>query len=110
MTKQEFIRKISSRKFWVALIGNIIGVCSLLTSSDNAEVQVVASVILIICSNVAYILGESKIDAIYAAQKLLDTVDDVKDVIKDYQEKNDDIETTNTTSQSEKVVNDEDNK
>ena len=84
MTKEDFIRKITSRKFWITILGNVIGVCSLLTASPNAEIQMVASIILIVCTNVTYILGESKIDAMSAAKKALETIEELKKIVDSY--------------------------
>ena len=81
MTKEQIIRKLTSRKFWITLLSNIIGIASLLTASDNAEVQMVASIVLIVSTNVAYILGESKVDAVNVAKNVIDMIEEIREIV-----------------------------
>lgn len=57
-----FIRKITSRKFVVAVIGVIVGLAAAF-GVDATEYAQVAGLVTTAASIVAYIIGESKIDA-----------------------------------------------
>mgnify|MGYP006964309058 CR=1 FL=1 len=55
-------RKLASRKLWLAVAGVATGVF-LALGGDASEIQTVAGTITALCSAVAYILTEGKIDA-----------------------------------------------
>lgn len=57
-----FIRKISSRKFWIAIVGIVVGLAAAF-GIDESEYAPVVGIIGAIASCVSYIIGESKIDA-----------------------------------------------
>jgi len=57
-----FIRKISSRKLWVAVIGVVVGLAAAF-GIDESEYAPVVGIIGAIASCVTYIIGEAKIDA-----------------------------------------------
>jgi len=61
MTKKDFIRKISSRKFWAAIAGWIT---SLLTAFNVAENAIAQTVIIVtgIGALAVYMLAEGKVD------------------------------------------------
>lgn len=61
-TKIDWARKLSSRKFWVALAGLAISIM-LLFGVDKTETELVGGVIMAFGSVVAYILAEGWIDA-----------------------------------------------
>ncbi len=62
MTKQDLIRKLTSRKFWMALAGFISGlIVALGGSSETAET--VSGVILAGASVIGYLLAEGLTDA-----------------------------------------------
>ena len=102
MTKKDIIRKLTSRKFWVTIVSNAIGIFTLLTASDNAEVQVIASIALIVCTNVAYILGESKIDAIGTTKSIIATIEEIKKIVEKYEQENNKELPNNTEETSDK--------
>jgi len=56
------IEKLTSRKFWVAIISIIAGVLGVLGANDNI-IQLVSSAGLILVPAVIYIITEGKIDA-----------------------------------------------
>lgn len=62
MTKEDWVRKICSRKFWVAIVGFVTGLLLYLGKSE-AETEQIAGLIMSGASVVAYILGEGLIDA-----------------------------------------------
>lgn len=57
-----FVRKITSRKFIVAIVGVIVGLAAAF-GVDASEYAQVAGLVTTAASIVAYIVGESKIDA-----------------------------------------------
>lgn len=57
-----FIRKISSRKLWVAVIGVVVGLAAAF-GIEESEYAPVVGIIGAIASCVSYIIGEAKIDA-----------------------------------------------
>lgn len=62
MTKDEIIRKLTSRKFWAAIAGFVTGL--LIYFGKTAEqADQVAALIMSAASVVAYIVGEGLIDA-----------------------------------------------
>ena len=57
-----FIRKISSRKLWVAIAGIVVGLAAAF-GIDESEYAPVVGIIGAIASCITYIIGESKVDA-----------------------------------------------
>ena len=64
--KEDIIRKLTSRKFWAALIGFITGLLIYLGKSE-AETAQIAALIMSGASVIAYIIGEGLIDAASAS-------------------------------------------
>ena len=60
--KKMIFQKLTSRKLWVAVIGIIVGLAAAFGIQENDYAQI-AGVVGSICSGVAYILGEAKVDA-----------------------------------------------
>ena len=60
--KEWIVQKLTSRKLWIAVIGIIVGLAAAFGIEENEYAQI-AGVVGSICSGVAYILGEAKIDA-----------------------------------------------
>lgn len=55
-------RKLASRKLWAAIIGVVVGIAAAFGLDESEWVQI-AGVVTSAASVVAYIFGESKIDA-----------------------------------------------
>ena len=55
-------RKLSSRKFWIAVVGLVSGIMIALGKTE-AEAQQIGGIIMSAASVVAYILSEGMIDA-----------------------------------------------
>ena len=75
----EFLKKVKSRKLWVAVIGVLMGV-SMIFGVDPNVAETVSGAVVAVVSVVAYIITEGKIDAAAvgdAAQKVQDAVDAV---------------------------------
>ena len=68
MTKIDWKRKLSSRKLWAAVVGVIVGLAAAfgIEGNDYAEV---AGIVTSAVSVMAYIFGESAIDAAAAPYK-----------------------------------------
>ena len=62
MTKEEIIRKLCSRKFWVAVAGFVSGLLIFFGQTEAQAAQITA-LIMSGASILCYILGESFIDA-----------------------------------------------
>ena len=61
MAKSDWVRKLTSRKFWAAIIGFVTPILALANVSDNAAVQV-TSIIMAGGTLIAYIIGEGLTD------------------------------------------------
>jgi len=72
--------KLTSRKFWVAVISIIVGVLGFLGADDNA-IQFVSGAGLILIPGIIYIITEGRIDA--AALQKID-IEELLETIKDY--------------------------
>ncbi|GEM_PF-1002654 len=74
------LSKLTSRKFWVAIVSIIVGVLGVL-GADDSLIQMVSSVGLILIPAIVYIITEGRIDA--AALNQID-MDAVIEAIKEY--------------------------
>jgi len=73
MTKDEIIRKLTSRKFWAAIAGFVTGL--LIYFGKTAEqADQIAALIMSAASVVAYIVGEGLIDAAGAGTPSFQTI------------------------------------
>ena len=71
MTKQDWIRKLTSRKFWVALAGLVAGLVSFLRN-PSTDVEKITGLILSLGAVVAYVVGEGLVDASRAPESSAD--------------------------------------
>lgn len=62
MNKETWIRKLTSRKFWLALAGLITGIITFV-KEPTTDAQTISSLILALGSVVAYCIGEGLADA-----------------------------------------------
>lgn len=62
MKKIDWVRKLTSRKFWVAVVGFVTPLMTMLQLSDDTAVQVTA-LIMAGGTLIAYIIGEGMTDA-----------------------------------------------
>lgn len=62
MKKIDWARKLTSRKFWAAVVGFVTPVMAFMNVSDNTAVQVTA-IIMAGGTLIAYIIGEGLTDA-----------------------------------------------
>lgn len=74
-----FIRKLSSRKFWMALAGVATGIAMAL-GVDGGDITTVAGAITAVASVITYIITEGRIDAegvknaVEATENAVDTI------------------------------------
>ena len=59
---KEFLRKLSSRKLWAAVVGVIVGLAAAF-GIDESEYAQIVGIVTSAVSVVAYICGEAKVDA-----------------------------------------------
>ena len=64
---QTFIRKITSRKFIVAVVGIVVGLAAAFGIEENEYAQIVGLIGSIVAA-ISYIAGEAKVDAAGAAK------------------------------------------
>lgn len=76
---KEIIKKLSSRKLWVAIAGIATGVAMAL-GVDGNDVNTVAGAITALFSVIAYIVTEGKVDA-EGVKNTIEKVDDAVGVI-----------------------------
>lgn len=62
MTKEDWVRKLTSRKFWVALIGFVTSLLIAFGVPD-LTIQQVTGIIMGGATLIAYIIGEGIVDA-----------------------------------------------
>lgn len=62
MTKQDWIRKLTSRKFWLALAGLITGIVGFL-KNPTTDAEAITSLIMALGSVIAYVVAEGLVDA-----------------------------------------------
>ena len=82
MTKEDIIRKLTSRKFWVALVAFVT---SLLVGLKVAESDItqIASIVMTAGSLIAYILSEGWVDAKRAENPTIVIEPTLEEVIPD---------------------------
>ena len=62
MTKDDWIRKLTSRKFWLALAGLVTGLVNFI-KNPTTDTEAITSLILALGSIVAFCIGEGLADA-----------------------------------------------
>lgn len=80
MTFKNIIRKLTSRKLWLAIAGVATGIAMVL-GADASEIQTVAGAITSLVSAVAYIIVEGRVDAASVQNTVL-TVEDALEVLE----------------------------
>ena len=62
MTKEDWIRKLTSRKFWLALAGLVTGIVGFL-QNPTTDAQAITALIMALGSVFAYVIAEGLVDA-----------------------------------------------
>lgn len=78
---KELLRKLSSRKLWMALAGVATGI-ALALGVDASEIQTITGAVTALVSVVAYIVAEGKVDA-ESVKTAVESVQDAIEVIAD---------------------------
>lgn len=60
--KEDWIRKLTSRKFWLALAGLVTGIVGFL-QHPTTDAQAITALIMALGSVVAYVIAEGLVDA-----------------------------------------------
>lgn len=68
MNKIDWVRKLTSRKFWAAVVGFVTPIMTLAQVPENTAVQVTA-IIMAGGTLIAYIIGEGMTDAADASSR-----------------------------------------
>ena len=71
MNKIDWIKKLTSRKFWIALVGFITALL-VAFKVDNGTVEQITSIIMAFASLIAYIFAEGFVDASNASNCIED--------------------------------------
>lgn len=77
----EIIRKLTSRKLWLALAGVATGIAVIL-GVDGTEIADVAGAVTALASVITYIITEGKVDAA-AVKTAIETTQEVADTARD---------------------------
>ena len=72
-----FIRKLMSRKLWMAIAGVATGI-ALALGADASEIQTVTGAVTALVAAVAYIITEGKVDA----ESVKNAVEGVQDAVE----------------------------
>lgn len=81
MNQVNWKQKLTSRKLWAAVVGVVVGLAAAFGIGENEYAQV-AGVVGSAASVVAYIFGESKIDAAASVPIVLPALDETEDEIE----------------------------
>lgn len=82
---QTLLRKLSSRKLWVALVGVVVGLAAAF-GIEGGEYTEIAGIVTAAASVVSYIIGESRVDAAGAVPLILPPGDALDDDTEDIPE------------------------
>lgn len=77
----DFVRKLTSRKLWMAIAGVATGI-ALALGADASDIQTITGAVTALVSAVAYIITEGKVDA-ESVKNVVEGVQDAVDVIGD---------------------------
>ena len=73
---QTFLRKLSSRKLWIAVVGIVVGLATTFGIQESDYNEVVGMVTTV-ASVVGYLFAESRVDAAGAVPLILPSSDDI---------------------------------
>ena len=62
MSKEDWIRKLTSRKFWLAVAGLVTGIVTFI-QHPTTDAEAISALILALGSVVAYVIAEGLVDA-----------------------------------------------
>ena len=76
------LEKLKSRKFWAAILTNIIGIGTALAGSDDSAI-LIAGVTIAAIGNIVYLFVEGNVDAKAAVQIVATSADSISKVLED---------------------------
>ena len=82
MSSIDWKTKLTSRKFWVAVVGFVVPLLVAFGVSDNGAAEV-ASIIMAGASMIAYVIGEGLVDSSRIQSETKSTVTTLKGDVKD---------------------------
>ena len=82
MSSIDWKTKLTSRKFWVAVVGFVVPLLVAFGVSDNRAAEV-ASIIMAGASMIAYVIGEGLVDSSRIQSETKSTVTTLKGDVKD---------------------------
>ena len=82
---QTFLRKLSSRKLWIAVVGIVVGLATTFGIQESDYNEVVGMVTTV-ASVVGYLFAESRVDAAGAIPLILPSGDDTDNDAEDIPE------------------------
>lgn len=82
---QTFLRKLSSRKLWIAVVGIVVGLATTFGIQESDYNEVVGMVTTV-ASVVGYLFAESRVDAAGAIPLILPSSDDTDNDTEDIPE------------------------
>ena len=77
MMKDDIIRKLTSRKFWAAVVAFVTGLLIFFGKSETEATQI-AALIMSGASVIAYIIGEGLADAAGASADIIELPEEIK--------------------------------
>lgn len=78
----EFLRKLTSRKLWMAIAGIVTGVAMAL-GAETTDISTVAGAVTAVISVVTYIVVEGKVDAESVKNAIIEIQDGIEIIEKD---------------------------
>ena len=81
MTKQELLRKLSSRKLWAAIAGLVSGL-AMAFGLDETVISTVAGAVVAVASVATYIVTEGRLDA-QGIKKAVESVQEAIEAVED---------------------------
>ena len=85
---KDILRKLSSRKLWMAVAGIVTGVAIAL-GVDASDIEVIVGAVVSVISAITYIVVEGKVDAesvknaIESTQEAIDVIESIKNEKED---------------------------
>ena len=76
------LEKLKSRKFWAAILTNIIGIGTALAGSDDSAI-LIAGVTIAAIGNIVYLFVEGNVDAKAAVQIVATSAESIGKVLED---------------------------
>lgn len=77
---KEILRKLSSRKLWLAIVGVLTGI-AMAMGADATEIQTIAGATASVISIVAYIVVEGRVDA-ESVKNTIEIAEEAIDLLK----------------------------